>query len=99
MKHQQATSNKEQQLKTEKELETCFNEMISSEIERKSYKYVLPKLLNYNNEFNSAFLRSLYVTRLGALLRENLITKLVHDKKIVYSPEVFFHITIYLKDK
>lgn len=64
----------------------------------KSYKYILPKLLNYNNEFNGAFLRSLYVARLGALLRDNLISKLVNDKMTVYSPEDFFHTTVYLKE-
>ncbi|UKB82744.1 hypothetical protein LF887_17230 [Chryseobacterium sp. MEBOG06] len=98
LKHEQATTNKEDQLKTEKELEIKFNEMISSEIERKSYKYILPKLLNYNNVFNDAFLRSLYVARLGALLGDNLIPRLVSDKKIVYSPEEFFHVTVYLRD-
>ncbi|MFZ4929789.1 hypothetical protein [Chryseobacterium sp. Mn2064] len=98
LKHEEATSDKELQLKTEKELETQFNELISSEIERKSYKYILPKLLNYNNEFNGAFLRSLYVARLGALLENNLIPKFVNDKMIVYSPEDFFHVTMYLKD-
>lgn len=98
LKHEEATSNHEEQLITEKELEIKFNELISSEIERKSYKYILPKLLNFNNEFNGAFLRSLYVARLGFLLRENLIPKLVNDKKLVYSPEDFFNATIYLKD-
>ncbi|MFN3328846.1 MAG: hypothetical protein ACK40U_08360, partial [Fervidobacterium pennivorans] len=34
LKHQEATSNHDEQLKVEKELETKFNEMISSEIER-----------------------------------------------------------------
>ncbi|QDZ62233.1 hypothetical protein EVD20_04470 [Elizabethkingia bruuniana] len=54
--------------------------------------------MNYNNEFNGAFLRSLYVASLGFLLRENLIPKLVNDKKLVYSQEDFFNVTIYLKD-
>ncbi|STD07604.1 hypothetical protein [Chryseobacterium carnipullorum] len=98
LKHEEATSNHDEQLKVEKELETKFNEIISSEIERKSYLYILPKLLHYNNVFNDAFLRSLYVSRLGALLRDNLIPKLVNDKTIVYSPEDFFHVTVYLKD-
>lgn len=98
LKHEEATSNHDEQLKVEKELENKFNEMISSEIERKSYLYILPKLLHYNNVFNDAFLRSLYVARLGALLRDNLIPKLVNDKTIVYSPEDFFHVTVYLKD-
>lgn len=98
VKHEEATSDKEEQLKTEKELETQFNELISSEIEKKSYKYILPKLFNYNNEFNGAFLRSLYVARLGTLLENNLIPKFVNDKMIVYSPEDFFHVTMYLKD-
>ncbi|WP_312296989.1 hypothetical protein [Chryseobacterium sp.] len=97
-KHEEATSDRDEQLKTEKDLEIAFNELISSEIERKSYKYILPKLLNYNNEFNGAFLRSLYVARLGALLRDNLISKFVHDKMTVYSPADFFHTTVYLKD-
>lgn len=97
-KHEEATSDREEQLTTEQDLEIAFNELISSEIERKSYKYILPKLLNYNNEFNGAFLRSLYVARLGALLRDNLISKLVNDKMTVYSPEDFFHTTVYLKD-
>lgn len=98
LKHEKATNSKEEQLSSEKELEIKFNEIISSEIERKSYKYILPKLLHYNNAFNDTFLRSLYVVRLGALLRDNLIPKLVNDKMIVYSPEDFFHVTIYLKD-
>lgn len=98
LKHEEATSDREEQLRIEKELETKFNELISSEIARKSYKYILPKLLNYNNEFNGAFLRSLYVARLGSLLENNLIPKLVNDKMIVYSPEDFFHVTVYLKD-
>lgn len=98
LKHEEATTDKEEQIKTEKELENKFNELISSEIERESYKYILPKLLNYNNEFNGAFLRSLYVARLGTLLGNNLIPKLVNDKMIVYLPEDFFHVTVYLKD-
>ncbi|WP_250253540.1 hypothetical protein [Chryseobacterium sp. Marseille-Q3244] len=97
-KHEDATSDIVEQLTTERDLEIAFNELISAEIERKSYKYILPKLLNYNNEFNGAFLRSLYVARLGALLRDNLISKLVNDKMTVYSPEDFFHITVYLRD-
>lgn len=98
LKHEESSSDRDEQLQTERELETKFNELISSETERKSYKYILPKLLNYNNVFNDAFLRSLYVTRLGALLRDNLISKLVNDKMIVYSPEDFFHITVYLRE-
>lgn len=96
LKHEEATSDWEDQLQKEEDLENKFNELISSEIERKSYKYILPKLLNYNNEFNGAFLRSLYIARLGALLRDNLICKFVNDKMIVYSPEDFFHTTVYL---
>lgn len=98
LKHEEATSNHEEQLLTEKELEVKFNELVSSEIERESYKYILPKLLNYNNEFNGAFLKSLYVARLGALLRDNLIPKLVNDKMIIYSPEDFLYATIYLRN-
>ncbi|AZB26899.1 hypothetical protein EG339_21075 [Chryseobacterium bernardetii] len=98
LKHEQAIHDMEEQVKTEKELEAKFNQLISSEIERKCYKYILPKLLHYNNVFNDAFLRSLYVVRLGALLRDNLIGKFVKDKMIVYSPEDFFHITVYLRD-
>ncbi|RXM63126.1 hypothetical protein [Chryseobacterium sp. CH1] len=90
LKHEQAIHDMEEQVKTEKELEAKFNQLISSEIERKCYKYILPKLLHYNNVFNDAFLRSLYVVRLGALLRDNLIGKFVKDKMIVYSPEDFF---------
>ncbi|MNL02884.1 hypothetical protein D3C87_1234050 [compost metagenome] len=98
LKHEEATSDTAEQLTTEQELEIAFNELISSEIQRKSYKYILPKLLHYNNVFNDAFLRSLYVVRLGALLRDNLIGKFAKDKMIVYSPEDFFHITVYLRD-
>jgi hypothetical protein len=98
LKHSEATSDFELQKKSEQELKIKFNELISSEVERKSYKYILPKLLHYNNVFNDDFLRSLYVPRLGALLRDDLIPKLVNDKKIVYSAEDFFHNTIYLKD-
>ncbi|MDR4952243.1 hypothetical protein REB14_08670 [Chryseobacterium sp. ES2] len=98
LKHQEASSNKDEQLKTEAELETKFNELISSKITRKSYKYILPKLLNYNNVFNDAFLRSLYVARIGALLRDNLISKLVKDRMIVYSPEDFLYVTVYLRE-
>lgn len=98
LKHEESSSDREEQLKTEKELETKFSELISSEIERKSYKYILPKLLHYNNAFNDAFLRSLYVARLGALLRDNLIPKLVNDKMIVYLPEDFLQVTVYLRD-
>ncbi|MCQ9634161.1 hypothetical protein MP477_04235 [Chryseobacterium sp. WG23] len=98
LKHEQAIHDMKEQVKTEKELEAKFNQLISSEIERKCYKYILPKLLHYNNVFNDAFLRSLYVVRLGALLRDNLIGKFVKDKMIVYSPEDFFHITVYLRD-
>ncbi|WON94362.1 hypothetical protein [Sphingobacterium sp. UGAL515B_05] len=95
--HQELTNDREDQLKAEKELETNFQELISSEIEKDSYKYILPKLLHYNNEFHGAFLRSLYVARLGALLRNNLIPSFVKDKMITYSPEDYFHITVYLK--
>ncbi|MDR6546503.1 hypothetical protein J2810_002562 [Chryseobacterium rhizosphaerae] len=98
LKHEEATTDWEDQLQKEEDLENKFNELISSEIERKSYKYILPKLLNYNNEFNGAFLRSLYVVRLGALLRDNLIFKFVNDKMIVYSAEDFFHTTVYLSE-
>ncbi|WP_106914526.1 hypothetical protein [Chryseobacterium aurantiacum] len=98
LKHEESSSDREKQLKAEKDLETKFSELISSEIERKSYKYVLTKLLNYNNEFNGSFLRSLYVARLGTLLRENLIPKLVNDNMIIYSPEDFLHTTAYLRD-
>ncbi|KXH84902.1 hypothetical protein [Chryseobacterium kwangjuense] len=98
LRHKEANSNREEQLETEKELEFKFYELTSSEIERKSYKYILSKLLNYNNEFNGAFLRSLYIARLGALLRDNLIPKFVNDKMIVYSPEDFFHTTVYLRE-
>ncbi|AZB17475.1 hypothetical protein EG352_06695 [Chryseobacterium indologenes] len=98
LKHKESSSDREEQLKTEQELVIQFNELISSEIERKSYKYILPKLLHYNNVFNDAFLRSLYVARLGALLRDNLISKFVNDKMIVYSPKDFFHVTVYLRE-
>jgi len=98
LKHSEATSDFELQKKSEHELQVKFNELISSEVERKSCKYILPKLLHYNNVFNDSFLRSLYVARLGALLRDDLIPKLVNDKEIVYSAEDFFHNTIYLKD-
>lgn len=96
--HEKLTSNSEEQLKAEKDLQTKFSELVSSQIERKSYKYILPKLLHYNNAFNGAFLRSLYVTRLGALLQDNLIAKFVNDKMIVYSPEDFLHVTVYLRE-
>ncbi|WP_077415944.1 hypothetical protein [Chryseobacterium sp. JV274] len=98
LKHEEATSNIEIQRKFEYELETQFNELISSEIARKSYKYILPKLLNYNNVFNGAFFKPLYIARIGALLRDNLIPKLVKDRMIVYSPEDFLNVTVYLKD-
>lgn len=98
LKHEEATSDIEVQRKFEYELETQFNELISSEIARKSYKYILPKLLNYNNAFNGAFLRPLYVARIGALLRDNLISKLVKDRMIVYSPEDFMYVTAYLRE-
>lgn len=98
LKHEEATSDREEQLKVEKELDTKFSELISSEIARKSYKYILPKLLSYNNVFNDSFLKSLYVARIGALLRDNLIPKFVKDRMIVYSPEDFLHVTIYLRD-
>jgi hypothetical protein len=98
LKHEEATSDKEKQLSIEKELESKFYELISSEIARKSYKYILPKLLNYNNVFSDSFLRSLYVSRIGGLLRDNLIPQLVKDRMIVYSPEDFLHVTIYLRD-
>lgn len=95
--HQELTSDKEEQFNAEKNLENSFHELISSEIEKNSYKYILPKLLHYNNEFNGAFLRSLYVARLGALFGNNLIPNFVNDKMITYSPEDYFHITVYLK--
>lgn len=98
LKHSEATSDFEMQKKSEQELQITFNELISSKVERKSYKYILPKLLNYNNTFNGAFLKSLYVARICFLLRENLIPQFVCDKKIDYSPEDFFYITVYLKD-
>lgn len=98
LKHEGLSSDHEEQTITEKELETKFNEVLSSEIERKSYKYILPKLLHYNNVFNDSFLRSLYVARLGALLRANLIPKFVNDKNIVYSPEEFLYVTAYLRE-
>ncbi|WP_286856717.1 MULTISPECIES: hypothetical protein [Sphingobacterium] len=97
LKHQELSNDKEEQLQAEKELENRFNELVSSEIEKKSYKYILPKLLHFNNEFNGAFLRSLYVARLGALLRENLIVRFVNDKAISYTPEDFYYTTAYLK--
>ncbi|WP_367331080.1 hypothetical protein [Sphingobacterium multivorum] len=95
--HEQLTSNTEEQLNTEKKLETLFNEMVSSEIGRESHKYILPKLLHYNNAFNGAFLRPLYVARLGSLLQNNLIPKFVDDKNIIYSAEDFLHTSDYLK--
>lgn len=98
LKHEEATSDIEVQRKFEYELETQFNKLVSSEIARKSYKYILPKLLNCNNVFNGAFLKSLYIARIGALLRDNLIPKLVKDRMIVYSPEDFLNVTVYLKD-
>lgn len=98
LKHKEATSDIEVQRQFEHELETQFNELISSEIARKSYKYILPKLLNYNNVFNDSFLKSLYVARIGAFLRDNLIPKLVKDRMIVYSPEDFLHVTVYLRE-
>ncbi|RQO37677.1 hypothetical protein DBR39_12350 [Chryseobacterium sp. KBW03] len=97
-KHQELSSNREEQLEAEKDLQNKFYELISSEIERKSYKYILPKLLYYNNEFYGAFLRSLYVARLGALLADNLIPKLVNDKRIVYSAEDFLFVSFYLRE-
>ncbi|WP_426478144.1 hypothetical protein ACP3T3_01290 [Chryseobacterium sp. CBSDS_008] len=98
LKHEEATSDVEMQRDIADELEIQFNELIASEIARKNYKYILTKLLNYNNVFNDSFLKSLYVARIGALLRDNLIPKLVKDKMIVYSPEDFLHVTIYLRD-
>ncbi|ASE62037.1 hypothetical protein CEQ15_11315 [Chryseobacterium indologenes] len=96
-KHQELSSDKDEQLTAEKELEDKFNELVSSEIEKKSYKYILPKLLHFNNEFNGAYLRTLYVARLGALLGGNLIPRFVNDKSIKYSPEDFFHVSVYLR--
>lgn len=98
LKHRELSSNREEQLDAEKDLELKFYELLSSEIERKSYKYILPKLLYYNNEFHGAFLRSLYVARIGALLADNLISRLVNDRIIVYSAEDFLHVTDYLRD-
>lgn len=98
LNHQKLTSNNEEQVSVERDLETKFSELVSSQIERKSYKYILPKLLHYNNAFNGAFLRSLYVARLGALLQDNLIVKFVNDKMIAYSPEDFLKVTAYLKE-
>lgn len=98
LKHEEATADREEQFEAEKELNLSFNELISSEIERKSYKYILPKLLNYNNIFYSAFLRSLFIARIGRLLEEDLIPIFVNDKKIDYSAEEFFHVTVYLRD-
>lgn len=98
LKHEQATSDRDIQLVAEKELETKFNELISSEIETKSYRYILPRLLTYNNIFHDSYLRSLYISKLGALLGDNLIPKLINDKLILYTPEDFMHVTLYLKD-
>lgn len=98
LKHSEATSDFELQKKSEHELQVKFNQLISSEVERKSYKYILPKLLHYNNVFNDDFLRSIYVARLGVLLRDDLIPKLVNDKIIAYLPEDFLNVTIYLRD-
>ncbi|WP_286751696.1 MULTISPECIES: hypothetical protein [Sphingobacterium] len=95
--HEQLTSNTEEQFNTEKKLEILFNEIVSSEIESASHKYILPKLLHYNNAFNGAFLRSLYIARLGSLLQNNLIPKFVDDKNIVFSAEDFLHTSEYLK--
>ncbi len=63
----------------------------------KSYQYILSKL-HYNNVFNDAFLRSLYIARLGILLIDELIPKLVNDKIIVIKSEAKFNLTsIYLQ--
>lgn len=97
-KYEEATSDINEQLKTVEELKVKYNELISSEIEEKSYQYILPKLLNYNNIFNSAFLRSLYVARIDFLLRDDLIPKFVNDKTIAFSPEAFFYATVYLRN-
>lgn len=97
IKHEEICNDNENQYKAEQELDNKFNELTSSEIERKSYKYVLTKLLRYNNVFNDNFLSSLYVVRLGALLRDKLIPKLVNDRNIVYSAEDFLYVSDYLK--
>lgn len=98
LKHEEICSDKVDQFDAEKELENKFNKLISSEIERKSYKYVLTKLLHYNNVFNDNFLSPLYVARLGFLLRDTLIPQFVNDNMIVYSPEDYFDTTVYLKE-
>lgn len=98
LKHEEATNDRDEQLSTEKELEAKFNELISSEIEKKSYKYILPKLLNYNNIFNDDYLRSLFIARLVGLLRDKLIPRFVNDKSIAYLPKEFLCVIVYLKD-
>lgn len=98
IKHEEICNKEADQFRAEQELEKKFNELISSEIEKKSYKYVLAKLLHYNNVFNDNFLNSLYVARLGALLKGKLIPPLVNDKDLFYSPEDFLHTTVYLQE-
>lgn len=95
LKHQQCDDFNEQVV-AEKILENKFLELISSEIEEKSCKYILPKLLNYNNIFHGAFLKSLFIPRLSFLLRENLIPKLIENVK--YNSEEFLSLTTYLKN-
>lgn len=98
LKHEEVSNDFAKQTIAEEFLETKFKELVSSEVERYSYKFILPKLLNYNNVFNDDFLGSLYIVRLSILLRDKLIPIFVNDKKIMYSPEDFLHVTNYLRD-
>lgn len=86
----------EQQLKTEKQLEIDFINL-HSKIETQSNKYILAKLLNYNNIFNSGFLRSTHIPRLTHLLYKNIIPSYFKSIKPKYSIDEFIALSEYLK--
>lgn len=95
IEHSKCEDFKEQH-KIEKIIETNFFNLISSEIEQRSYKYILPKLLSYSNIFWTGFLRSLHIARLSHLLQHTLIPKLM--KLVNYNVYEFHIVTEYLRN-
>jgi len=83
-------------LKTETELECQFAELCLK-TEPQSNKYILVKLLNYNNIFQSGFLKSTHIARLTYLLYGNLIPRFINVVKPKYSVVEFIYLSEYLK--
>ncbi len=87
----------DKQLEVEKTLFHNFEEILTK-IDLQGQKYILPKLLKYNNIISGDFLRSLYIARLGYLLKNTLISLFLTQIKPKYSVVEFISILNYLKN-